>query len=304
MSNGDLDIRIHADFNPQPTSSGGTPPPLFNGQPPPGVGGTSPSGGNTPPPLFNGSIPPPPLGAPPGGVTGAGGAAESPAIVEAAEVTGAVAAAGAVLGPLDVALVALTVAVEAAVVAFDFIYDTAIKLDDAFQDIAQSTKRFNPNIATTTALGDVKLLLAEMRRSNAIQEEISDYMDTRSDLAVEIRDLYTAIIKDLIPPVTVIVAVAKEVVTILKNNYEALKSGTLAVLEVATHVAGIGLAAAAIKAILAKTYQEILDARKLLRKNRVAEQIQELEDFANPKVQGNALGRNLTLPVAARMFGR
>jgi len=303
MSNGDLDIRIHADFNPQPTSSGGTPPPLFNGQPPPGVGGTPPPGGNTQPPLFNGPTPPPPPGAPPGGVPPTG-APPSGAIPPSAEAGAAGTEVAAATGPLGIALVTLTVAVEAAVVAFDFIYDTVVKLDDAFQDIAQSTKRFNPNIATTTALGDVKLLLAEMRRSNAIQEEISDYMDTRSDLAVEIRDLYTAIIKDLIPPVTVIVAVAKEVVTILKNNYEALKSGVLAMLEVATHVAGIGLAAAAIKATLTKTYQEILDARKLLRKNRVAEQIQELEDFANPKVQGNALGRNLTLPVAARMFGR
>jgi len=107
---------------------------------------------------------------------------------------------GAVVSPLRATLVV-------AVVAIETLTEAVQALDGSFQEMAERGGEYDAGIAQANAVADLRLTLAEMRRANVLSEELSEYMDERSNLGVEIQDAITELSRAVIPAAT---EVAKE----------------------------------------------------------------------------------------------
>jgi len=134
--------------------------------------------------------------------------------------------------PLRAALVVATVAIETLV-------ETIQALDSSIQEMAERGGEYDAGIAQANAVADLRLTLAEMRRANALSEELSSYMDERSQLGVEIKDAVTELSRGLIPAATEVVKLIRPLVRVSGKTIKFFNDLDGKMTELNTKVAGI-----------------------------------------------------------------
>ena len=77
--------------------------------------------------------------------------------------------------------------------AFNALTNTVKALDNSFMQMAKDAAQYNPQVAFAEAQAEVADMFAQMRRAESLGPDLTDFIEARSDLMVDIQDLVTNI---------------------------------------------------------------------------------------------------------------
>ncbi|MDX1964124.1 MAG: hypothetical protein SFX18_13305 [Pirellulales bacterium] len=126
-----------------------------------------------------------------GGAAAGGGAATTGAAAGAATAGGAMAAMAATLGPVGIAVAALTVAVAVSVIAFKAL-SAAVKSQTA------AISQYSPELSIAESIGEIRQMQAEIRRADAIGPGLAKMYDAISRIETIFYDIGTSCLKLLV----------------------------------------------------------------------------------------------------------
>lgn len=156
-----------------------------------------------------------------GTVIGAGGGAGIGAA------TGA--AAGAPGGPPGMAIgaaigaIAGQVGAEYLTQALQSLIDTVKLLDNSMMQMAKDAAEYSPDVALAESVAEIEDMFAQIRRADELGPELSQFVEARSELTVDIQNLITDIAPIFIEFMTVVLKSLDVIITLIRAFVDIIK---------------------------------------------------------------------------------